>query len=315
MKLPKRLESTVIENESINILAGTLPREWIFRDQNKFDDYGIDCEIEITNINPLGGYDVTGRIIKAQVKSTDSVIIFNKDGLVSIGGIKLSTMNYWSVISSYIPTVGFLVDNKNHKVFFNDLYWESRIRYSEKTATSSIYFREMDNISRGLIPDNFRNIIYSPPMYSVNQSFKQFAYLFYPIINHIVGFRLDGYDAFMKNEISMFNTILNLSQNLVSNFNYKLGYLFDINYWNNLARKEFKSDIGIVNIVIKKCYDLYSNIILDSFLNFKNKYDKISKEFKGDAALNNYLSNLEIPDDTSLECLREFIQDKSLEDE
>jgi len=70
MKRPYQHE---IETDALRIFQSTIPRTWVFREQNK-DDYGIDGELEI-----FYNQKTTGMIIKVQLKGTESIEI-NKAG-------------------------------------------------------------------------------------------------------------------------------------------------------------------------------------------------------------------------------------------
>ena len=61
-----RIRSHILEDESRIQLRVVLPKEWVLRD--KTIDYGIDCEVEIFDVNG----NPTGSVFWVQLKATDS---------------------------------------------------------------------------------------------------------------------------------------------------------------------------------------------------------------------------------------------------
>ena len=137
MKLPKRTKQHRSEDRSLAILKYKLGDLGIFRDQGT-NDYGIDCELELVQ-----GDQVTGRIVKAQVKSSDGVTP-RKDGTPTVGGIKQSTLNYWCEHSFNANVLAFLVDIENEDIYLSQPIFAQASRLIDGSERSkTIEFQEM----------------------------------------------------------------------------------------------------------------------------------------------------------------------------
>jgi hypothetical protein len=80
----------------------------------------IDFEIELV----VNGR-VTGRYLKAQVKSSDSLYVRKKDGVPTVGGIKQSTLRYWTEISRHTNVILFAVDLTTEQIYVSrPLFWQ-----------------------------------------------------------------------------------------------------------------------------------------------------------------------------------------------
>lgn len=99
----QQLSFTVFENKVGNHLG-------IIRRQTD-NDYGVDFEFEFVDKQ-----NVTGKIIKCQLKSTENIYI-KKDDCPICRGIKQSTLEYWAEISKNINVIVFLVDLKTEKIY------------------------------------------------------------------------------------------------------------------------------------------------------------------------------------------------------
>jgi hypothetical protein len=118
MQLPKQTIQKQNESESYAIVLYYLRKIGIFRNVTE-NDYGIDFEIEL-----VAKGKVTGRYLKAQVKSSDNLYI-RKDGVPTVGGIKPTTLRYWTEISRHTNVVLFAVDLKTERIYVSlPLFWQ-----------------------------------------------------------------------------------------------------------------------------------------------------------------------------------------------
>ena len=119
MKLPQQTVQKRNESESYAIVLYHLRDIGIFRNVTE-NDYGIDFEIELV----ING-KVTGRYLKAQVKSSDKLKIRKRDGVPTVGGIKQSTLRYWTEISRHTNVILFAVDLSTEQIFVSPpLFWQ-----------------------------------------------------------------------------------------------------------------------------------------------------------------------------------------------
>ena len=117
-RMPKRPSQHIQEHRSFAILLYKLREIGIFRNQT-VSDYGIDFEYEIA----IDNY-VTGKIVKVQVKATDSVAP-NRDGRIAIGNLKQSTLAYWAEVSFSTPVVIALVDTSTEDIYISKpVFWQ-----------------------------------------------------------------------------------------------------------------------------------------------------------------------------------------------
>lgn len=131
MNLPKLIEQKQSESESYAILLYALRKLGIFRNVTE-NDYGIDFEIELV----ING-KVTGRYIKVQVKSREDLVV-RQDGVPTVGGVKQSTLFYWTELSYSTHVLLFLVDLKTEEIYMSrPLFWQATklIDASEKSKT------------------------------------------------------------------------------------------------------------------------------------------------------------------------------------
>lgn len=75
-----------ITRKASRIFVNEIPADWIYRDQEDQEDYGIDAEIELTNENGHGN----GFIFKAQIKGQEKI---EKDN-ISVS-LSLKKLNYY----------------------------------------------------------------------------------------------------------------------------------------------------------------------------------------------------------------------------
>jgi len=133
MDFPKRIKQHKSQSDSFAILLYKLKDVGIFRSATE-NDYGIDFEIEIVH-----NERVIGKYLKAQVKSAEEVYI-REDKVPTIGGIKQSTLLYWTELSYKTHVVAFAVDLKTEKIYFTKgLFWQATtlLDNSEKSKTIS----------------------------------------------------------------------------------------------------------------------------------------------------------------------------------
>lgn len=120
MDLPTRTKQQKAESASYAILLYKLRHVGIFRNLTE-NDYGIDFEIEY-----VAGDSVTGRFIKAQVKSAEDLFIRKSDSVPTVGGIKQSTLRYWCELSYHTHVVAYAVDLKSERVYISrPLFWQA----------------------------------------------------------------------------------------------------------------------------------------------------------------------------------------------
>ncbi|MFY0602938.1 MAG: DUF4365 domain-containing protein [Flavobacteriaceae bacterium] len=122
----------ILDTEKIGALAVTYiqtifeEKGWIFRRADGSTDYGIDSEVEITDINK-----VTGKIFKCQIKGTQSSDFVNDFTTVQVS---TSTWNNWKTLN--IPVIALLctIDDK-------EIYWTLPLAYEPKKNADSISLR------------------------------------------------------------------------------------------------------------------------------------------------------------------------------
>ncbi len=132
MKFPNRIKQHKAESDSYAILLYKLRKVGIFRNLTD-NDYGIDFEIEIVRDD-----QVTGKYLKAQVKSSEKLKIRKKDKVPTVGGIKQSTLHYWAELSFKANVLAYAVDLETENIYVTrPLFWQATklIDASEKTKT------------------------------------------------------------------------------------------------------------------------------------------------------------------------------------
>lgn len=135
MKLPIRTKQKKAESESYAILLYKLRRLGIFRNLTE-SDYGIDFEVEV-----ILDETVTGRYIKAQVKSAEKIFVRASDNVPTVGGIKQSTLAYWCELSYRTHVVAYAVDLTNELVYVsNPVFWQATKLIDESGKSKSIEF-------------------------------------------------------------------------------------------------------------------------------------------------------------------------------
>jgi hypothetical protein len=135
MKLPKRIAQHKAESDSYAILVYKLREIGIFRNVTA-SDYGIDFEIELVD-----GENVTGRYFKAQVKSSEKLNIRKKDNNTVVGGIKESTLYYWTELSYRSHVILYAVDLSNERIFLSKpIFWQATMLINGDEKSKSVEF-------------------------------------------------------------------------------------------------------------------------------------------------------------------------------
>lgn len=142
MKLPTRIKQHQAESESYAILLYKLRHVGIFRNMTQ-SDYGIDFEVEV-----VLGDQVTGRYLKAQVKSSQNIKIRKKDGVPVVGGIKESTLLYWAELSYRTHVILYAVDLTTEAIYVSrPVFWQAVSLINGDGKTKSIEF--MPELAKG----------------------------------------------------------------------------------------------------------------------------------------------------------------------
>lgn len=142
MQLPKQTIQKQNESESYAIVLYYLRKIGIFRNVTE-NDYGIDFEIELV----VKGR-VTGRYLKAQVKSSDNLYVRKGDGVPTVGGIKQSTLRYWTEISRHTNVILFAVDLSSEQIYIsNPLFWQCAGLLDGSETSKTIECIPMNGIS------------------------------------------------------------------------------------------------------------------------------------------------------------------------
>jgi hypothetical protein len=111
MQMPRDTKSQKTGRQGAKIAAAWLERhDVIWRDGDAEADFGIDAEIELK----LAGAELTGLLVKVQVKSSENPV-FTRDGNSTVG-VKAAHLNYWAAL--HLPVVALLVDTSLER-----LYW------------------------------------------------------------------------------------------------------------------------------------------------------------------------------------------------
>lgn len=135
MQLPTRIRQHKAESDSYAILLYRLRNIGIFRNVTE-SDYGIDFEVEIVH-----GTSVTGKYFKAQVKSSENLKVRKKDGVPVVGGIKESTLYYWTELSYKSHVIAFAVDLKSEVIHVSrPLFWQATTLINGDKKSKSIEF-------------------------------------------------------------------------------------------------------------------------------------------------------------------------------
>ncbi|WP_168788309.1 DUF4365 domain-containing protein [Paraburkholderia aromaticivorans] len=141
MKLPVRIKQHKAESDSYAILQYKLRDLGIFRNVTE-SDYGIDFEVELI----IDG-QVTGKYFKAQVKSSENLHIRKSDGIPTVGGIKESTLYYWSELSYKTHVILYAVDLKTEEIYVSrPIFWNATQLIAGDNKTKTVEFLKNDPI-------------------------------------------------------------------------------------------------------------------------------------------------------------------------
>ncbi|MHA6911263.1 DUF4365 domain-containing protein [Ralstonia pseudosolanacearum] len=141
MKLPERIRQHKAESDSYAILQYKLRGLGIFRNVTE-SDYGIDFEVEI-----VSGNQVTGRYFKAQVKSSEKLRVRKSDKVPVVGGIKESTLYYWTELSFKTHVLLYAVNLKNEKIYVSaPIFWQATQLINGDDKKKSVAFKKEDPV-------------------------------------------------------------------------------------------------------------------------------------------------------------------------
>ena len=147
MDFPKRIKQHKSESDSLAILMYHLRDLGIFRGAAA-NDYGIDLEIEFTD-----GDRVIGKYLKVQVKSAEEINI-RKDKVATVGGIKQSTLLYWTELSFRTHVMVFAVDLKTEKIFYTEsVFWQATCQIDNSETTKTIEFLKPIAVGEEVVKD------------------------------------------------------------------------------------------------------------------------------------------------------------------
>lgn len=239
MELPKRIKQHKAESDSYAILLYKLRHIGIFRNVTECD-YGIDFEVELVR-----GTEVTGRYFKAQVKSSENLRIRKKDGIPVVGGIKESTLYYWTELSYKTHVIGFAVDLKSEDIYVSrPLFWQATTLINGDEKSKSIEFlkavdakedKKIRDIMPGLlavtlaVQPSVPDTIYSHKL--ALRYLEQFLSLYVDV------FHYDGHVE--MHDVDAFKTLLDASKLLLAeheDVDFKMGdhdirYRYSFDYW------------------------------------------------------------------------------------
>lgn len=166
MKLPKRIETHIIETASWKILQATVPSTWILRQVSE-RDYGIDCYIELVNSDQ----EITGELLSGQLKGTQSIEWTSDEVSSSHGtfsGISTSTINYWMRLP--VPVFLFVADISQEALYFSSVKRQVRKNYNKFLTQQSMSF-ELIKICNLGSSDGQAAFVY---MYFMEKRYDQF---------------------------------------------------------------------------------------------------------------------------------------------
>lgn len=123
-KLPIILDTDKIGNLAVTYIQTIFEEKgWLFRRADGSTDFGIDCEVEITDKNK-----VTGKLFKCQIKGSKSIDFENDYTTVQVN---TSTWNNWKTIN--LPVIALLCNVSTKKIF-----WSLPLGFEPKINSESI---------------------------------------------------------------------------------------------------------------------------------------------------------------------------------
>lgn len=279
MEFPKRSEQTKHEDSSVAKLKDRFNGLGVIREVNN-RDFGIDIEFEVENKGEMEGH-----FIKVQLKSSDNLYI-REDGHATVGGIKMTTLNYWAEISKKLPVVGIAVDVVNDSIYVSDLlFWQatSLIEPNEYKVSVDDKGKEKrtlitKTIDFGSCHDDVRNMsklrryAYVP---SINEQIIAMKWLlrkYHDILDlYADADTLDRY--YPMNEPELFQSLLDNAKIILSsdvNYDTRLDKFLDYEYYEDKSNGDepynYEVKLGMDEF-IKKLFDrlvYLKTVILDA---------------------------------------------------
>jgi hypothetical protein len=253
MDFPKRIKQHKAESDSYAILLYKLRDLGIFRNLTD-NDYGVDFEIELVD-----GERVTGKYVKAQVKSSENLTIRKTDSVPTVGGIKQSTLNYWAELSYKTHVIAYAVDLETENIYISKpLFWQAISLIGDSDKTKTIEFVPHDEQHHSIIPSLFTAIYANSPslmdeIYNHKMALKNLKQFFdlYADVFH--------YDFHMPvNELDVLESFLEVSRVLLwsSSKEYEglteeeKKYIYSFSYWNKVTENAGGEDVA--NYVAQK---------------------------------------------------------------
>lgn len=235
MNFPKRIKQHKAESDSYAILLYKLRNVGIFRNLTD-NDYGIDFEIEIVTNG-----EVSGKYVKAQVKSSENLKIRKKDKVPKISGIKQTTLYYWTELSFKTNVLAYAVDLKTENIYITKpIFWQATTLVDSSNKSKSIEFLPVDKYHSevagaltyafGLAP-TVSDIIHSHQV--ALKSVKEFIDFYVGIFHYDIHMPTDTPEVF-RLFLEICKTLIwdhNLDKNHLSDKDQK--YLFLYEYWAN----------------------------------------------------------------------------------
>jgi hypothetical protein len=126
-KLPSSPRSNQTGRHGVTVLQDRLESKgWLFRRQDGDTDFGVDAELEVVRRD-----SVTGRLVKCQVKTSDSIEF--RDGVASVQ-VSVSTHNLWRAMP--LLTILFYVERSSRAI-----YWTPALAHQPRPAADSLLIR------------------------------------------------------------------------------------------------------------------------------------------------------------------------------
>lgn len=239
MDLPTRIKQHKAESDSYAILRYKLREIGIFRNVTD-NDYGIDFEVEIVE-----GTSVTGHYFKAQVKSSENLTIRKTDQTPVVGGIKESTLYYWTELSYKTHVILYAIDLKTEQIYLSrPIFWQATKLINGNDKTKSVEFLPFNAVTSDAklleaLPVSMTKIFAMSPSLgdqiyahkTALRDLKQFLEL-YADVQH--------YDGHAEvNDTSTLKTLLDISRILLWEHDFKSSDLsdedkkglFSLEYW------------------------------------------------------------------------------------
>ena len=157
-----------IARKAGRIFVNEIPADWIYRDQEDQEDYGIDAEIELTNENGHGN----GFIFKAQIKGQEEI---GKDN-ISVS-LSLNKLNYY-LNKVKIPVVLTLVGISEKLIYTRTLQDDKALRKKYRKASNS----NQESLS---VKFDSENDLYHSPKELINSVESNFEWLRLNELNNI----------------------------------------------------------------------------------------------------------------------------------